>query len=106
MNRQSENRADPRPKLSDLRESGAIEQDADNVWFIHRPEVYAKGKEKGELAGLAELLIGKQRNGPRDVVAKLVFIKESMRFEDAAPERFEVFDKHNKGSEPYTSEGF
>lgn len=100
LNRQLENSSDPRPKLFHLRESGAIEQDADNVWFIHRPEVYARDDNaRRECAGEAELLIAKQRNGPRDVVAKLVFIKESMRFEDAAPKRIAVLDDFNNQSE-------
>jgi len=100
LNRQLENSSDPRPKLFHLRESGAIEQDADNVWFIHRPEVYVREeKARAEVSGEAELLIAKQRNGPRDVVAKLVFIKESMRFEDAASKRVAVFDNFNNEAE-------
>jgi len=97
LNRQTENSTDPRPKLHHLRESGAIEQDADNVWFIHRPEVYAKTEsEKQEKKGLAELLIAKQRSGPRDVIAKLIFRGDCIRFDDAAPDRFNEFDQFNK----------
>ncbi len=72
---------DRRPILSDLRESGAIEQDADVVLFLYRPEVY---KER-EQEGMAEVIIGKQRSGPTGTV-KLVFIKEYVMFADPARE--------------------
>ncbi|HXZ80945.1 MAG TPA: replicative DNA helicase [Terriglobales bacterium] len=72
---------DHKPQLSDLRESGSIEQDADLVGFIYRPEVYEKDENKRrELDGEAELIVAKQRNGPTGVV-KLAFIKKSTRFE-------------------------
>jgi replicative DNA helicase len=70
-----------RPKLSDLRESGGIEQDADIVLFIFREEVYKPNEE--ELKGRAELIIGKQRNGPTGSV-NLVFLRDYSRFENAA----------------------
>jgi replicative DNA helicase len=70
--------ADRRPLLSDLRESGAIEQDADVVAFIYREEFY---KQDTENKGKAEIIIAKQRNGPVDTV-NLVFIKEYTRFEN------------------------
>ncbi len=70
--------------LSDLRESGALEQDADVVVFIYREDQYAdKGQPPGEESGIAELIIGKQRNGPTGVV-KLAFIREFTRFENLA----------------------
>ena len=72
-----------RPQLSDLRESGAIEQDADVVAFIFREEVY--DPENPELQGKAELIISKQRNGPTGTV-HLAFIKKSTRFENMAAE--------------------
>ncbi len=74
---------DKRPQLSDLRESGAIEQDADVVCFIHRPEMYSP--EVREIEGQAEVIIGKQRNGPTGRI-QLSFVKDYTRFEDYAPE--------------------
>ncbi len=75
---------DHKPQLSDLRESGAIEQDADVVLFIYRPEVYEKDEskivEKG-LEGLAEVIVAKQRNGPTGFVP-LYFVKQFTRFEN------------------------
>src|ERR1035441_9402128 len=72
---------DHRPQLSDLRESGSIEQDADVVGFIFREEVYQRDRE--DLRGLAELIVGKQRNGPTGTV-KLVFLHAQTKFENAA----------------------
>jgi len=78
---------DGRPRLSDLRESGAIEQDADLVAFIVRPELYADTEEKKEeYHGKAELIIAKQRNGPVGDV-KLTFLSEYARFETRAGEQ-------------------
>jgi replicative DNA helicase len=72
---------DHRPQLSDLRESGSIEQDADLVCFVYRPEVYDRNRE--DLRGLAELIVAKQRNGPVDTV-KLTFIHSQTKFENRA----------------------
>lgn len=82
LSRAVESRTDRRPILSDLRESGAIEQDADLVCFIHRPEVYDRNKP--ELKNFAELIVGKHRNGPTDTV-NLTFIKDYARFRPWAP---------------------
>ena len=85
LSRASETRSDHRPQLSDLRESGALEQDADVVMFIYRAEQYrdADGNPNTEEQGTAEIIIGKQRNGPIGT-AKLAFIKEHTRFENLA----------------------
>jgi replicative DNA helicase len=83
LNRGPEHRGG-RPRLSDLRESGAIEQDADFVGLLLRPEVYAENEdEKADLEGQAELIIAKQRSGPTGVI-HLTFLKEFTRFEDRA----------------------
>lgn len=80
LSRAPEARTDRRPQLSDLRESGAIEQDADVVMFIYREEVY---KPTEENRGLADVIIAKQRNGPTDTV-NLTFLREFTRFENSA----------------------
>jgi len=74
---------DHRPQLSDLRESGSIEQDADVVAFIFREEVYKK--DDPDLDGKAEIIVAKQRNGPTDTI-RMVFIKSYTRFENLAAE--------------------
>lgn len=90
LSRQTESRSDRRPQLADLRESGAIEQDADLVLFIHRADVYRKDPEEKD--GIAELIIGKQRNGPTGTV-KLAFLEKRgvPSFENLAPEYEDEF---------------
>jgi replicative DNA helicase len=84
LNRKLEERSDKRPQLSDLRESGALEQDADLVAFIYRDEVYNRD-ENNPSKGTAEILLAKQRNGPTGV-ANLAFLKSYTRFENLAVE--------------------
>ena len=80
LSRGPEQRTDKRPMLSDLRESGSIEQDADLVMFLYRPEYYASPEKRDELEGKAELIVSKQRNGPTGVV-ELYFQKAYTRFD-------------------------
>ncbi|MCL5031308.1 MAG: replicative DNA helicase [Bacteroidetes bacterium] len=96
LNRAVETRNDKRPQLSDLRESGSIEQDADVVLFLNRPEYYgikAFSDDNSPTEGIAEVIIGKQRNGPTGEI-RLAFIKEYARFENLA---------HAKQIEEYTT---
>jgi replicative DNA helicase len=88
LNRAVETRTDKRPQLSDLRESGSIEQDADVVMFLNRPEIYKieHFPDNSPTENVAELIVGKQRNGPTGEI-RLAFIKEYARFENLAKAR-------------------
>jgi len=83
LSRAPEGRSNRRPQLSDLRESGALEQDADVVMFIYREEQYDPTPDN---AGMAEIIFGKQRNGPTGTV-KLAFLKQVTRFASLSPVR-------------------
>ena len=100
LNRAVETSADKRPMLANLRESGAIEQDADVVLFIHRPEKYGIAEEGGKSTqGVAEIIIGKQRNGPIGDV-ELTFINQYARFENMAMPTFDEYAPPMPGNEP------
>jgi replicative DNA helicase len=99
LNRQPEQREGGKPRLSDLRESGAIEQDADVVGLLVRPEMYEDDEqEKPNRQGEATLIIAKQRNGPTGDVL-LTFRKEFTRFEDRARVEAEDMPPFERGEE-------
>jgi replicative DNA helicase len=83
LSRAPEARSDKRPQLADLRESGALEQDADVVILIFREEMYKQDNEPSESDGIAELIVAKQRNGPTGLI-KLAFLRQQTRFANLA----------------------
>lgn len=97
VNRKPEDRNDHVPRLSDLRESGALEQDADVVLFIHREEYFRQGESAREVEGQAEIYIAKQRNGPTGKV-ELRWDKAAMRFQNLAPLRLQEFEDYTERS--------
>lgn len=99
LNRQAEDSKDHRPRLSHLRESGAIEQDADVVMFVHREEYYHRGDERAQYAGQAEIILAKQRNGPVGDV-QLTWEADFTRFSNRAAERHSEFDEYAEFSSP------
>ena len=96
-----EHRSDKKPQLADLRESGQIEQDADIIIFLHRPEYYKKNPSPEE-KGIAEIIVAKQRQGPTGTI-KVAFIKEYAKFASLAtpvPEvEEEIFDEQEEFSD-------
>ena len=101
LNRTVEARSDKRPMLSDLRESGSIEQDADVVMFVTRPEVYEimQYDDGTPTEGTAELIVAKQRNGPIDTI-RTAYIKDYARFENLAYARFDDMEPSYNQSIP------
>lgn len=91
LNRQTETMKDNRPRLSHLRESGAIEQDADVVMFVHREEYYHSGEDRDQFAGEAEVIVSKQRNGPVGDVS-LLWQKEYTRFVNPATRHLDDYE--------------
>jgi replicative DNA helicase len=94
LNRQTEMGKENIPRLSHLRESGAIEQDADVVLFVHREEYYHRGEDQKQYAGQAQIIVAKQRNGPVGEV-ELEWLRDFTRFQDRIPDRLKEFDHFN-----------
>ena len=112
LNRAAEQREGHRPRMSDLRESGSIEQDADVVMMLHREEYYHQGEENWadenpEKIGLAELIIAKQRNGPTGTV-RLVWNSTSTQFRNYSPSRppHGFYENKPSGADSYSASPF
>ena len=99
LNRQAEVAKENRPRLSHLRESGAIEQDADVVLFVHREEYYHTGEQREQFAGQAEIIVAKQRNGPVGNV-DLLWHKQYTRFVNPARKAYDQFEQYG-GGDPF-----
>ena len=102
LNRQAEDAKDHHPRLSHLRESGAIEQDADVVMFVHREEYFRTGEARDEVAGQAQLIIAKQRNGPVGEV-ELTWHRDYTRFESREFKRDADLEAVNVGAGDFYS---
>ena len=100
LNRQAEASKDNRPRLSHLRESGAIEQDADVVMFVHREEYYRTGEEREQVSGEAEIIVAKQRNGPVGEV-ELLWHREFTRFVNKAAKQYDEFEQFNSAVQSF-----
>ena len=105
LNRQTEAGKDNIPRLSHLRESGAIEQDADVVMFVHRESYYQRGEGARISPNQAQIIIAKQRNGPVGDV-DLEWLRDFTRFQDPVPERLKEFDQYNDRQMVDPSAGF
>jgi replicative DNA helicase len=90
LSRAVEQRADKRPQLSDLRESGSLEQDADIVMFIHRPNAPDKEVPRTEAPEVVDLIVAKHRNGPTHPGIQIIFFNNQARFESFAKTNEEV----------------
>ncbi len=104
LSRQVEHRSDKRPQLADLRESGQIEQDADVVIFLHRPEYYKKNPSPEE-KGIAEIIVAKQRQGPTEIV-KVAFIRETTAFKTLDNPNIQVVESYVEEGEETDIEDF
>ena len=105
VTRDVEKRGDPRPKLSDLRESGSIEQDADVVMFVHRPEYYKRSEDEDgrSLQGVAEIIVEKQRNGPTGSLY-LRWVGSHGAFDEKLPDEFFEQMGVDGDEEPYAED--
>lgn len=104
LSRQVEHRSDKRPQMADLRESGQIEQDADLIIFIHRPEYYKKNPSPEE-QGIAEIIVAKQRQGPTGIV-KVAFIKDTASFKPLMAGGPSLVESYEPDVEDFSEEDF
>ncbi len=102
LSRQVEHRSDKRPQLADLRESGQIEQDADLIIFIHRPEYYKKNPSPEE-QGIAEIIVAKQRQGPTGII-KMAFLKDVAGFKPLATTGISAVESYEPDMEEFSED--